>query len=127
MNIPTELCYTDSHEWIDPAGSPHRVGITDFAQSELSDIVYIELPEVGRAVTKGSACAVVESCKAASDFYAPISGTVAEVNPELDSSPELVNQDPYGRGWLFAIESNQSGEMAQLLDSESYQQQLPSK
>jgi glycine cleavage system H protein len=127
LNVPTQLRYTDSHEWIDPDGSPHRVGLTDYAQTELSDVVYVELPQAGSAVTKGSPCAVVESCKAASDVYAPISGTIVEVNTELDSRPELVNQDPYGEGWLFTIESNASDEIQQLLDSAGYQEKLPSK
>jgi len=112
---------------MDPSTSPHRVGITDFAQTELSDVVYVELPEVGRSVTRGAACAVIESCKAASDIYAPVSGTVVEVNGRLDSSPELVNHDPYGEGWLFALEAADPAELDGLLDADTYRARLPKK
>lgn len=127
MKIPKTLRYTESHEWIDPSASPYRVGISDFAQSELSDVVYVELPEVGGQVTKGAACAVIESCKAASDVYAPISGRVAQVNTRLEAHPEYVNLDPYGDGWLFAIESQDGSELAQLLDWQAYEKALPKK
>jgi len=124
LNIPSELRYTESHEWINPLESPHRLGITDFAQSELSDVVYVELPKVGQEVVKGDACAVVESTKAASDIYAPVSGKVTEVNSELETKPELVNQDPYGEGWLFAIETSGDGEIEKLMDADSYRKTL---
>jgi glycine cleavage system H protein len=100
------------------------VGITDFAQSELSDIVYVELPELGREVSQGDACAVVESTKAASDVYAPISGKIAEVNSELESKPELINQDPFGEGWIFAIETGNGSGIETLMDADAYQKKL---
>jgi glycine cleavage system H protein len=124
LNIPKELRYTEQHEWIDPDGSPHRAGITDFAQSELSDIVYVELPEVGKEVSQGDACAVVESTKAASDVYAPVSGKIAEVNSDLESKPELINQDPFGEGWIFAIETGDDSETEKLMDADAYQTKL---
>jgi glycine cleavage system H protein len=124
LKFPSELHYTKSHEWIHPDGSTHRFGITDFAQSELSDIVFVELPEVGRSVNKGEVCAVIESCKAASDVYVPVSGKVVEINQRLVSEPELVNQDPYGEGWLFAIETSDEGELQQLMDAEAYRNSL---
>ena len=124
LSVPSELLYTQSHEWIDPDDDPHRVGVTDFAQSELSDIVFVELPEVGQMLTKGIPCAVVESTKAASDVYAPATGIVAEINTNLESQPELVNQDPYGDGWLFVIELTQEEEMESLMDSDKYKEML---
>jgi len=119
-SVPNDLRYAKSHEWIDPGQSPHRVGITDRAQAELSDIVFVELPEAGRLVTQGEACCVVESCKAASDVYAPISGMIAAVNEDLEARPELVNKDPYGEGWLFSIDASDMGEFPILLDSGAY-------
>ena len=101
MNVPDNLRYQDSHEWIATGPGPAAVGITDHAQDELSDVVYVELPEVGAAVTQGDAVAVVESVKAASDIIAPVSGTITEVNPELEANPGLINSSPYEQGWLF--------------------------
>src|SRR5512144_640518 len=101
MNIPTNLRYAKTHEWVRVEGPVAVVGITDHAQHELTDVVYVELPAVGRDLEAGKECAVVESVKAASDIYAPVSGEIVAVNEELSHAPELINQDPYGKGWLF--------------------------
>ncbi|ROR34646.1 glycine cleavage system protein GcvH [Inmirania thermothiophila] len=126
-DIPAQLRYTRSHEWvrIEDDGSV-VVGITDHAQEQLGDLVFVELPEVGRRVAAGEDCAVVESVKAASDVYAPVAGEVAEVNGELEGSPELVNQDPYGRGWLFRLRDADLGS-AELLDAEAYRAHVESE
>ncbi|HUF60862.1 MAG TPA: glycine cleavage system protein GcvH [Verrucomicrobiales bacterium] len=117
---PEELRYRDSHEWIELGKEIAAVGITDHAQGELGDLVYIELPTVGRVVEAGEAVAVVESVKAASDIYAPVSGEVAEVNLSLESDPGLVNGDPYGSGWLFRLRVRDAAEAAGLLDAAAY-------
>jgi glycine cleavage system H protein len=120
-NIPVELKYTKSHEWArhNDDGTV-TVGITDNAQDQLGDMVYIEVPEAGQAVIAQEACAVVESVKAASDVYAPVSGKVIEVNETLGESPETVNQDAYGAGWLFRIEPSDAGDLDGLMDGEAY-------
>jgi len=121
--IPAELKYLDSHEWarLESDGSI-TVGISDHAQGALGDLVFVETPEVGKALTKGGAAAVVESVKAASDVYSPLSGEVIAANESLAASPELVNQDPYGAGWLFKLKpSNAAAELAQMLDAGAYQ------
>lgn len=119
-NIPTELRYTSSHEWVrDEGDGTLTIGITDHAQSELGDLVFVELPEADRELQAGEACAVVESVKAASDVYAPISGRVVSVNEQLADAPELINQDPYGEGWLFRVEGDAAA-AADLMDAESY-------
>ena len=105
MNVPNNLKYAKSHEWVRVDGQIAIVGITDHAQEELTDVVYVEVPEVGARVEAGKQCAVVESVKAASDIYAPVSGDVATVNEELANAPELLNQDPYGKGWVAVIEA----------------------
>jgi glycine cleavage system H protein len=123
--IPPELKYTRSHEWLRslPDGSV-EIGISDHAQEELGDLVFIELPQVGRRLASGEACAVVESVKAASDIYAPIAGTVLATNEQLAQSPELVNRDPYGGGWLMRLQPSQAnaevGGNAALLTAEDY-------
>lgn len=115
MNTPKELQYAPTHEWLSGDGT---VGISDFAQEQLGDVVYVELPEVGREVTAGEAVAVVESVKTASDIYAPASGTVVAVNEDLSGSPETVNEAPYAGGWLFRLDvSEASGE---LMDADAY-------
>lgn len=120
-NVPAELKYATSHEWIrEEQNGVYSVGITDHAQHLLGDMVFIELPEVGRSVSVGEECAVAESVKAASDIYAPISGDIVEVNGELESSPELVNSEPYG-GWLFRIKASSESEIGDLLDAQGYQ------
>jgi len=118
-HIPADLRYTKTHEWarLDPGGSV-TVGITDHAQAQLGDMVFVELPERGRVVTAGEACAVVESVKAASDVYSPLAGEVVAVNETLTEKPELVNQDPYGEGWLFQLQPGEAPDS--LLDAAAY-------
>ncbi|HEJ7037192.1 TPA: glycine cleavage system protein GcvH [Serratia marcescens] len=121
-NVPTELKYASSHEWVRAEGNGvYTVGITEHAQELLGDMVFVDLPEVGRRVVAGEDCAVAESVKAASDIYAPISGEIVAVNGELESSPELVNSEPYGDGFLFQIKAADEGELANLLDAAAYQ------
>lgn len=121
MNLPTDLKYAESHEWCKLDGGKARCGISDYAQEQLGDVVFVEVPEVGREVEAGEAIAVVESVKSASDIYAPLGGTVVEVNGELADSPELVNDSPYESGWLFAIDPTDASEADKLLDSEAYE------
>ena len=119
--IPSELKYADSHEWAEGLDDGLvRVGISDHAQEQLGDLVFVELPEEGATVTRGEACAVVESVKAASDIYAPISGEVVAINDQLEDSPETVNNDPYGDGWLFSVKPDDTGELDELMDAEAY-------
>lgn len=119
--IPTDLRYTESHEWASAEDDGTiKVGITDHAQSQLGDLVYVELPEVGDRVEAGDACAVVESVKAASDVYSPVTGEITAVNEDLEGSPELVNQDAFGDGWLFAVNIDDAGELDKLMDAEAY-------
>ena len=121
-NVPTELKYASSHEWVRAEGNGvYTVGITEHAQELLGDMVFVDLPEVGRSVAAGEDCAVAESVKAASDIYAPISGEIVAVNGELESSPELVNSEPYGDGFLFQIKASDEGELANMLDAAAYQ------
>ncbi|MDF1824057.1 MAG: glycine cleavage system protein GcvH [Verrucomicrobiales bacterium] len=125
MNVPDHLRYADSHEWIDPSTPDAAlIGISDHAQAELTDVVYLELPEVGRIVGKGEAFAVVESVKAANDIYAPVSGEIVEVNEALAEAPEPVNEDPYGGGWMVKIKLSDSGELESLHDAGSYREQI---
>jgi glycine cleavage system H protein len=121
-NIPADLKYLDSHEWarVESDGTV-TIGISDHAQGALGDLVFVEVPEVGKALTKGGAAAVVESVKAASDVYSPVSGEVVAANDALGSSPELVNSDPYGAGWLFKIKPSNTAELQQLLDAKAYE------
>lgn len=120
-NIPNDRLYTEEHEWAKQEGDLVVIGITDYAQHELGDVVYVELPEVGDTIEKGRPFGVVESVKAASDLYAPISGEVVEINAALDASPELVNQDPYGEGWMIKVRpSNWDEESATLMDADAY-------
>lgn len=119
--IPAELRYTRSHEWVrDEGDGTVTVGITDHAQKLLGDMVYVEVPEVGGEVEAGDACAVVESVKAASDVYAPVGGEIVAVNERLEDEPELVNQDPYGDGWLFRLRPADPGELDGLMDADAY-------
>lgn len=121
-NIPADLKYLDSHEWarVESDGTI-TIGISDHAQGALGDLVFVEVPEVGKTLTKGGAAAVVESVKAASDVYSPLSGEVVAANDSLSGSPELVNTDPYGAGWLFKIKPSNTGELQQLLDAKAYE------
>jgi glycine cleavage system H protein len=120
-NLPTELRYAASHEWarLEDDGSV-TVGITNHAQEALGDVVFVELPEVGSSVEMGNECAVVESVKAASDIYAPVSGEILEVNEGLEDSPETINSDPYGDGWMFRIQPDNEEQLDDLLDAEGY-------
>lgn len=120
-NVPSELKYAASHEWVRSEGNGvYTVGITEHAQELLGDMVFVDLPEVGRVVAAGEDCAVAESVKAASDIYSPISGEVIAVNSELESSPELVNSAPYGDGFLFQIKASDETEIASLLSADAY-------
>src|SRR5271170_5751206 len=123
-NIPEQLRYATSHEWIKVDGDIGTVGISDHAQHELSDVVYVDLPKVGAKIAAGTVVAVVESVKAASDIYSPASGEVVEVNAELVKQPELVNQDPYGAAWLFRLKLSAPGELGALKDAAGYKAQV---
>jgi glycine cleavage system H protein len=127
-NVPTDLKYTKSHEWVRvlPEGIA-EIGISDHAQEALGDLVFVEVPESGREVALGDACAVVESVKAASDVYAPVSGEVVEGNAALAETPELINQEPYGSGWLMRIRLGNSAELDSLLDARAYEELLASE
>lgn len=120
MNIPNELRYNSSHEWVRLEGDIATVGITDHAQAELTDVVFVELPAVGRQVDLGDPTAVVESVKAASDIYAPVSGEVVEGNPEVEADPSLVNTDPYGKGWIFKMRVKDLAAVEKLMDAAAY-------
>ncbi len=120
---PTEYRYTKDHEWISVSGSRGRVGITDYAQKQLGDVVFVELPDVGRSVTQGQSCGTIESVKAVSELYSPVSGKVLEINSGVTSKPEIVNKDPHG-SWLMVIELANPGEMDALMTSEQYAQMV---
>jgi glycine cleavage system H protein len=122
--IPDQLRYAASHEWIKVEGGVGTVGITDHAQHELSDVVYVDLPKVGAQAAAGAVIAVIESVKAASDIYSPVSGEIVEINADLVKKPELVNQDPYGVAWLFRIKLSASSELDALKDAAGYQAQI---
>jgi len=121
MNIPENLRYNPSHEWVRLDGDIATIGITDHAQEELTDVVFVELPAVGRAVDAGDPTAVVESVKAASDIYAPVGGEVVEVNPAVENDPSLVNTDPYGDGWIFKIRVKDTSDVESMMDAAAYQ------
>lgn len=127
MNIPRELRFTPTHEWIRPEDDGCTIGITDFAQTQLSDVTYVELPEVGEEVNAQDELAVLESVKAASDIYAPFAGVVTAVNEMVVDNPELINADPYGEGWLFKIEPENSADVDALLDADQYEQSVPNE
>jgi glycine cleavage system H protein len=120
MNIPKNLKYAKTHEWVRVESDIAVVGITDHAQQELTDVVYVETPVASSRVESGKECAVVESVKAASDIYAPVSGDVVAVNEELNSAPELLNQDPYGKGWMFKVKMSDPSELNELLSPDDY-------
>lgn len=124
MKLPEAYKYTKSHEWIELIGDTGTVGITDHAQNELSDVVFVELPEVGRTVEAGEAVAVVESVKAASDIYSPVSGEITEVNDTLSDDPALVNTAAFTEGWLFKVKVSDSDELEKLLDSIQYAKEI---
>jgi glycine cleavage system H protein len=122
MKFPKKLRYTREHEWVLIEGNQATVGITDFAQHELGEVVYVELPKIGDSVTKDEPFGVVESVKAASDVYAPVSGEVTESNDDLVSSPELINDDPYGDAWLIRVEMSDSSEVEHLMTAQDYKE-----
>jgi len=119
-DIPTDLKYASSHEWVNVEGDTAIIGISDHAQDELTELVFIELPEIGRELAAGDPCAVVESVKTASDIYAPVSGQVIETNDALDTEPGTVNEDPYGDGWFFKIRLANPKELDDLLSPDDY-------
>ena len=121
MEFPEQLRYTKEHEWVAVEGGRARVGITDFAQDALGDVVFVQLPEVGASVSAMSGIAEVESTKSVSDIFAPVGGTVVEVNAALGSTPEQLNQDPYGDGWIFVLEMSDASQVDTLLDAAAYQ------
>jgi glycine cleavage system H protein len=122
MDYPENLKYSSEHEWIAVEGNRARVGITDFAQDALGDVVFVNLPTVGTTVSAGATCAEVESTKSVSDIYAPVSGDVIEVNTSLDDAPEKINVDPYGDGWIFVIEMSEPSGLDALMDADAYRQ-----
>lgn len=121
MEFPKDLKYTKEHEWVKVEGNTATVGITDYAQDSLGDVVYVELPQEGASVTKHEPFGVVESVKAVSDLYSPLSGSVTEVNDAIVDSPEAINEDPYGDAWLIKIEISSADELSDLLSAEDYQ------
>ncbi|AJB48473.1 glycine cleavage system protein GcvH [Acinetobacter nosocomialis] len=121
MNHPSELKYARTHEWVKIEGDLVITGITDHAQDELGDLVYVETPEVGSQVTAGEQAGVVESVKTASDIHAPVSGTVVEVNTNLEDDPDFVNEDPYGKGWIYKIKPDNMADVEKLLTNEEYE------
>jgi glycine cleavage system H protein len=127
MECPAGLRYTKEHEWIRVEGGVGTVGITDFAQHELGDVVFVELPGAGASLTKGQAFGVVESVKAVSDVYAPVSGEVVEANSQLGAKPELVNEDPYGAGWLVTLRVAHPEDLGDLMDADGYRDYIREK
>jgi glycine cleavage system H protein len=125
--VPTDLKYAKSHEWVRVAGDVATVGITDHAQHELTDLVFVEVPEVGDKIKAGDACAVVESVKTANDIYSPVSGVVIEANPLVVADPALVNTDPYTAGWFYKIKLSHPAELDALLSAEEYKAQIGAK
>ncbi|WP_246946123.1 glycine cleavage system protein GcvH [Bacillus pinisoli] len=124
MNTPKELRYTKEHEWVQIDGNKVRIGITDFAQSELGDIVFVELPEVGDDISADEPFGSVESVKTVSELYAPVSGKVVEVNADLDDSPEFVNESPYEKAWMIVVELSDTSEVDSLMTAEQYEEMI---
>jgi len=124
MNVPDDLLYTESHEWIKREGDKIRVGITDHAQAELTDVVFVELPKIDRQANAKEPIAVVESVKAASDIYAPVKGKVVDANKALESNPALINTDPFGEGWLFVLQIENADDLKNLKDAAAYKAQI---
>jgi glycine cleavage system H protein len=120
MEFPEQLRYSSEHEWVAVDGDRARVGITDFAQDALGDVVYVQLPETGSTVAANATCAEVESTKSVSDVFSPLSGTIVETNTSLDATPELLNQQPYGEGWIFVVEMRDPSELDALMDAAAY-------
>jgi glycine cleavage system H protein len=122
MHIPENLKYTSDHEWVMIQNDRAKVGITDYAQDALGDVVFVDIPEVGKRVTVGETVTEVESTKSVSDIYAPLEGEIIEINQELDDSPELLNEDPYGEGWIFILELNDAASIDNLLSAKEYRE-----
>ena len=122
MNVPENLMYTNDHEWVLLDGSKGKIGITDYAQDALGDGVFVDTPSIGELVASGQTVSEVESTKSVSDIYAPLAGTIIEINAELDDSPELLNDDPYGDGWIFVIEFNDATAVQDLLSPQKYRE-----
>jgi glycine cleavage system H protein len=120
MDIPPELRYSSDHEWVRVEEGRVRVGISDYAQDALGDVVFVDLPDVGATVEQGTTCSEVESTKSVSEIYAPVSGTIVEVNSELADNPQRLNEDPYGEGWIFIVEPSDAAQVEGLLDAEGY-------
>ena len=127
IKLPDEVRYVESHEWVRVEGARARIGITDYAQDQLGDIVYVELPAVGKTYAKGMPFGSVESVKAVSELYMPVGGKVAEINSALENSPEVVNTDPYGGGWMIIVEPTDAGEVNDLLTVQAYREKLTAK
>lgn len=123
-NVPDNLRYRDSHEWIDPMQNPSPVGITDHAQAELTDVVFVDLPKLGAQVSAGQQVCVIESVKAASDIYAPVSGEIVAVNETLSNDPGLINRDPFIQGWIFKIKPSNPAEADALMNAEAYRKHI---
>lgn len=124
MSLPKDLLYTEEHEWVKAEDGSYLIGITDFAQDQLGDIVFVELPEVGDMVAKGDSIGSIESVKTVSDFYAPVSGKVVAVNETLEDEPELINSNPYDTGWILKLTEVEDAEVSALLSSEDYEKTL---
>mgnify|MGYP001480896554 FL=1 len=122
MNVPENLMYTDDHEWVLVDGNKGKIGITDYAQDALGDVVFVDPPNIGENVSSGQTVSEVESTKSVSDIYAPLTGKIVEANSELDESPELLNSDPYGEGWIFILEIDDQSSVETLLDPEQYRE-----
>ena len=120
MNVPDELRYSSDHEWVRLEDGKVRIGITDYAQDALGDVVFVQVPEVGQDADAGATVGEVESTKSVSEIYAPLAGTVVEVNPDLEANPELVNSDPYGAGWIAVVELSDVGALESLMDAAAY-------
>lgn len=126
MSVPANLKYTEEHEWLRVEGDYAIVGVTDHAQQQLGDVVYVDLPEVGRKIAKGDTFGTVESVKAVSDLFAPVAGTIAEVNKALQDGPDAVNTDPYGKAWMIKIKLDNTGDTNELLSAAAYEKLLAS-
>jgi glycine cleavage system H protein len=126
MNIPAELRYSSDHEWVSRDGDVVRIGVTDYAQDALGDVVFVQVPTVGADVRAGDAFGEVESTKSVSDVYAPVSGTVVEINEALGDAPQALNEDPYGEGWICAIRMSDPSQLDDLLDAEAYRKLIES-
>ena len=121
MDFPEDLRYTEEHEWVRVDGTGARVGITDYAQDALGDVVYVDLPTVGATVAAMASCCEVESTKSVSEIFSPVSGTIAEVNGDLADAPQMINEDPYGKGWIFLVELGDPAQVESLMDAAAYQ------